>query len=201
MKKIVYFLMILFLNSISILNAQNPEIISGQYIVTLKESVAKPTPNTSTVRDEVQAAGANNLRLQNLSKVKSVYDKGGIAKAKITEEFSDATVGFSAKLSADEVEKIKRDPNVEGVYPDYKVSLSAASTEPSAGIAAGQTIPCAKESIPPNRASESCPWIVRGPVCPGWTSPDQGRQRLRVRLARSRVCPTFVRQQAKTRAR
>ncbi len=143
MKNIIYFLIALCLISISLLNAQNPDIISGQYIVVLKESVAKPTPNSSNVRDEGQVAGINNIRLQNLSKVKSVYDKSGVTKAKIIAEFSDAAVGFSAKLSTDEVEKIKRDPNVAGVYPDYKVSLSETSTESSAGIASGQTIPCA----------------------------------------------------------
>lgn len=149
MKNNIYLLAILFLSSIGVLNAQSPEIISGQYVITLKESAAKPILSNATTRDngDLQVSASSAARTQNISKIKSIYDKSGVAKAKVVHEFSDASVGFSAKLTNDEVEKIKKNPEVAGVYQDYKISLDAGSSA-SAGAsdlttaASGQTLPC-----------------------------------------------------------
>ena len=120
------------------------QIIPGQYIVQLKDKPSIDGLSTqSTERPGeggVMAAGTANT-----AKVKSVQAKGGIKSSSVLLEFGNAMVGFTAKLSPQEVSKLKSDPNVEGVYPDYKIlSEPAASQLQSNEVvgAASQTVSC-----------------------------------------------------------
>ena len=124
------------------------EIIPGQYIVKMKSA-----PNGS----DLSIAGAEsterpgedegvqrikNLRSSNLAKVSRVAEKGGVARNNVIHEYSNVMIGFSAKLSADQVKKLKQDPEVEGVYPDYVIKLSPVQAGEGPTVAATQVTPC-----------------------------------------------------------
>ena len=97
----------------------DPQIIPGQYIVQFKDKPAVDETSASNTErpgeSGVQAAGAGAKRSANNAKVKSVQTKHGIKANNVLHEYSDAMVGFSAKLSDDDVRKLKGDPNVAGV--------------------------------------------------------------------------------------
>ena len=112
--------------------ANDPQIIPGQYIVQFKDKPAVDELSSSAERpgeSGVQAAGAGAKRAANNAKVKSVQTKHGIKANSVLHEYSDVIVGFSAKLSATDVQKLKSDPNVAGVYPDYNISLGPITNE------------------------------------------------------------------------
>ncbi|MBP6812571.1 MAG: S8 family serine peptidase [Saprospiraceae bacterium] len=127
--------------------AEEPVPIPGQYIVTLKESAAKPVALAETTDgDRAQKVLLNEpKRTENLSKLALVRRAANVADGKVIAEFADAIVGFSANLSAAEVAQLSANPDVEGVYPDYYIQLDATVLEERPGEyeAAGQTVPCA----------------------------------------------------------
>ncbi len=120
----------LLLAALSIINAQTPKAIPDQYIVVLKESVAKPV----IIQEKNGKAGTDRLanyksndasRERNISKVKEVIAKSNLKTSSVLAEYADVTVGFAAKLSDQELRTVKANPNVAGVYQDYEVSLDS----------------------------------------------------------------------------
>lgn len=129
---------------------KGPQIIPGQYIVKMKANDADlaSTSASSTERpgdDNAGVSAADNeikmKRVKNLSKVQTVQARGGVQKGSVIHEYSNAMVGFSAKLNDAQVKKLRQDPEVEGVYPDYLITLSPMTQEQNPS-AAGQVTPC-----------------------------------------------------------
>jgi hypothetical protein len=123
------------------------EIIPGQYIVKMKsdpngadlsmagaESTERPTGDV--------ASSVVGKRTTNLSKISKLQTRGGITKNVVMHEYSNVMLGFSAKLSNDQVKKLKQDPDVEGVYPDYVIKLSPQELAQGPAVASTQTTPC-----------------------------------------------------------
>lgn len=111
--------------------AQKPEAIPGQYIVTLKEKAAKPVVKQQKKnKDRMQKEKDNKAaREKNLAKIKEIKQKKNIKESAVISEFADVLVGFSAKLSENEVKSLKEDPDIEGVYQDFKVMLGPIVSE------------------------------------------------------------------------
>lgn len=123
------------------------KIIPGQYIVTLKESAAVPVclQEITDADREVSAALNETKRSSNLRKVHALQTKTGLNSTAIVAEFADALVGFVARLSEDQAARLRTDPDVENVGPDYNYTLSQPILEsnPNGFESAGQTTPCA----------------------------------------------------------
>ena len=127
--------------------AQEPQVIPGQFIVKLKETSAKPViaqQQRNNNRDQ-KFASNNALRNQAMSKLNQVKQRKNIPQGALVNEYADVLVGFTAKLNPQQVEALKADPDVEGVYPDYVINLSKLNTEANTNEvnAAAQTVPCA----------------------------------------------------------
>jgi subtilisin family serine protease len=127
--------------------AQKPEAIPGQYIVTLKESVIKPVIKLQKRNPNRELKEKNNrpLRDKTLAKIKEIKLKSKISESAILADYADVLVGFTAKLTDAEVKLLKSDPDVEGVYQDYVVSLGPIKVESVPPEVKGtvQTITCA----------------------------------------------------------
>lgn len=127
-------------------SAQPPKIIPGQYIVILKESAAKPVvlqQQKSTNREQ-KASLNKQIRDKNLAVVRGVYQKYKIAQSSIKAEYADLLCGFAAKLTTDEVAKLKADILIESIYPDYEIQMAPpVYEEPSHTGITSQQITCA----------------------------------------------------------
>ena len=122
LKIFLTFLLVLGFVAIS---AQPPKPIPGQYIVVLKESVAKPVilqQQKSTSRDQ-KAQLNKSTRDKNLAIVRQVYKSQNISQSSVLAEYADVICGFAAKLTNEEVAKLKADKNVGMIYPDYEIQM------------------------------------------------------------------------------
>ena len=104
---------------------QQPKTLPDQYIIILKESVAAPVIKREKKNDdrEQKFKDNENARENNLKKLKEVRTRKNIREENVKFNYTDALVGFSAKLSKDEAENLKKDADVEGVYPDMELSF------------------------------------------------------------------------------
>ena len=145
-------------------SAQEPEAIRGQYIVILKEIVAKPVIKQQKKNNNRAQKERENkdMRDENLLKVREVRRKKNISESTVISSFADVLLGFSAKLSDEAVISLKSDPDVQGVYQDYKIMLGPVLSEaaPPEINEVAQTITCAvnKAGGPVDGASKSN-WI------------------------------------------
>ena len=119
-----------------------PKPIEGQYIVVLKEkSVLGNNPKKSTNREE--KVNLNKpVRDKVMTKVSEVKKRGNLQQSAIVAEYADVMSGFAAKLDKAQVEKLKKDPDVSGVYQDYEVLLDEFTIE-SVKAEEAQVTPCA----------------------------------------------------------
>lgn len=129
MKNSIIAIAILVLASFYVQGQNVPRQINGQYIVVLKETVARPVvQHQRTNADRLQKEQLNrNTRTNNLSKVKEVTAKSNLKPTSILTEYADVVVGFCAKLSDAELRTLRTNPDVEGIYPDFEVKLVANS--------------------------------------------------------------------------
>lgn len=140
-----------------------PTSIAGQYIVLLKTSAATPV----TVQEIASASREQTVVLNqpkrdaNLGKLASIRHEMHIAGETVIAEFADAFVGFSARLTPEEVARLNTHPDVEGVYQDYYIQLETQSDEgpPPELAPAGQTIPCAISKAGGFQKSTGSNWI------------------------------------------
>jgi subtilisin family serine protease len=109
----------------------NSKPIPDQYIVILKESAAKPVVKQQKKNNNREQKEKDNkpARDQNLKKIKDVQDKKKIKESSVLATFADLVVGFSAKLSKEEVDALKSDSDVEGVYQDYEIFVTLEKSE------------------------------------------------------------------------
>ena len=139
---IILFILCFFLcNEIQ---AQKQNIIPGQYIVVLKESAALPVMKRSN-RSFNRIRNADTVyRKQNLAKISEIKKRQNILPSKGLLEFADLVVGFSAKLTSDEADRLTKDKDVKAVYQDYIVTIGEYKTEKviKADALVGQTEAC-----------------------------------------------------------
>jgi hypothetical protein len=136
-------------NDIQEIKSKPAEPIPGQYIVILKESAARPVVKQQKKNDDREQKKNDNepARQANIKKVKDLREKHKVKDASLLADYADVVVGFSAKLSNDEVESLKKDAEVEGVYQDYKININSEKAEPGSivpakSLGAAQSIPC-----------------------------------------------------------
>lgn len=127
------FLLLIFVaNALFAQKGSEPKPIPGQFIVVLKEDVAKPVVNqkrVATTDRENKEQLTRTARTSNLTKVREVASKSNLKAEVIVFEYADILSGFAAKLSDNEVKSLRANPNVEGVYQDYEVQIVSNATE------------------------------------------------------------------------
>lgn len=146
--------------------AQSPKPIKGQYIVVLKETVAKPViklqQKTSSRDSKIRAA--KEIRDNNVAKIREVQQKLSITKSAVKAEYADVLCGFLANLSVEEVKQLKLNPNIQGVYQDFQIDLPELAIETPVDIEVyKQRIDCAVSNAggPVNGSSKpTWIWIV-----------------------------------------
>lgn len=139
MRKFLFSL--LLVSSYSCLLAQSP--IPGQYIVVLKESIAKPVIKSGIPTGRTANAPNKELRQQNNAKINVLQANHRINPSMVLYTYADAIVGFSARLSDTEVIALQNDPQVEGVYQDHKLELEQTVPTELTQPVFSQTADCA----------------------------------------------------------
>lgn len=119
---------------------QGASIIPGQYIVVLK--------------DDVPATGLS----------KSAASLATSTGATIAREYTSTIKGFVAKMSPDEAEKMKADPQVKYIEPDYRVQLSPIAAQSDGMVSAtsiAQIVPWGVTKVGGSRdGTGKTAWIV-----------------------------------------
>ncbi len=116
-------------------NDDNGKIIEGQYIVVLK----KGNINKSAIIAQNYEARCTFMR----NEVNKIVKKNQIPESVINHVYGKAIDGFSAKLDAAMVKKLKNDPIVDYIEPDRIVTLGKPSGhgKPSDGGSVAQETP------------------------------------------------------------
>lgn len=155
-----WFLMFAFFKA----EAQEPQAIPGQFIVVMKESAAKPVIRQQKTSTNRETKERNNLaaRTQVLTKLKATRTKLNVKETAVLYEYADVMSGFAVKLTAQEKRALEADPDVEGVYQDYVVSLGPIKAETNASdiVVSAQYTSCAvsKAGGPVNGSGKNT-WI------------------------------------------
>lgn len=125
------------------------EMIPDQFIVMIKESVAKPVilQDMGTVQDRNRKETSGQLaREANEAVINAVAERSGVKRDNILHVYADVVVGFAAKLTPDQVIRLQSDPDVEEVYQDFEFGLTQTEVEYDPIIEetafAAQTTPC-----------------------------------------------------------
>jgi subtilisin family serine protease len=129
--KLMFTALLIF--AFSIAKAQEPKLIPGQYIVILNESAAPPVLKKQKKNNDREKKFNDNKpeREKNAKKIKEVQNKKNIKASSVLNEFTDVTVGFSAKLTEAEKKALESDNEVAGVYQDFEVELPPFTLEPN----------------------------------------------------------------------
>ncbi|MFA8299299.1 MAG: S8 family serine peptidase [Hyphomicrobiales bacterium] len=114
--------------------APNNSIVKGKYIVTINSADTKAA--LATVKTYKQSE----------STVKTTVDKilasANIPESNVSQVYSSAIVGFAAKLSEDQLNKLKASPLVVSIDPDRNMNLQPEKpTVFTKAEAAGQVVP------------------------------------------------------------
>ncbi len=131
-------------------------------MVVLKESAATPvvkqSPRVTTpeheIRDDAPAKDQGTARSKqpprttareqklrdtaparkrNVAKIQALLADNGIKLKNVKHIYADVLVGFAGKLSPAQVAALKRHPDVENVYQDYKSSIQFFTPNPAVG--------------------------------------------------------------------
>lgn len=169
MKKafLTFMLLIFVVNSVFAQKGSEPKPIPGQFIVVLKEDVAKPVINQKRIvtNDREKKEQQNsNARSSNLTKVREIASKSNLKQDVIVYEYADILSGFTAKLNDNEVKSLRANPNVEGVYQDYEVQIVSNFTsydecEEEASFYAQTTTCAVTKAGGPVDGSSKATWI------------------------------------------
>ncbi|MCK5823416.1 MAG: S8 family serine peptidase, partial [Bacteroidales bacterium] len=114
-------------------NDNNGKIIEGQYIIVLK----KGNINKSAIVAQNYEAISTFMRKE----ANKIVEKNEIPTSVIKEVYGKSIDGFSAKLDATMVEKLKNDPIVDYIEPDCIIALGkpAGVGKPGGGSTAQET--------------------------------------------------------------
>jgi subtilisin len=93
-------------------SASDGEIITGKYIIAYKSSLT--------------SRGINTQRLDEMNR--DALSRNNISQSALEKTFEGTVAGFVAKLSDEEVIKLRNDENIEAIEPDRIISLSTCFT-------------------------------------------------------------------------
>ncbi|TPX64889.1 hypothetical protein SpCBS45565_g05548 [Spizellomyces sp. 'palustris'] len=107
-----------------VLQKRAGDVIAGQYIVTFKQSTSNFAPrDVDALINDILGSVKTNLRRAESAELLHKYDFG-----------SGQLQGFSAKLEADALTKIKAHPEVQAIEPDTIVTLEGTQTGLDGGL-------------------------------------------------------------------
>lgn len=135
-------------------NQTTPDLaqsVYGQYIVIYK--------STGTQNQRVDGSRTYEEKISSLrDHTEITFAKYGIKPTSIGRTYASSIQGFVAKLSPSEVEKIKKDPNVESIEEDQIVSLGVS---PAMSIAAStQRVPWGVTRVGYGSGIGKTAWII-----------------------------------------
>jgi len=141
--------------------SQAGKVIPGQFIVELKtRPIVVAVPGGKDRAANVQNTKEVRARITNI--INDVLGSAKVAKDAVMHTYQDAIVGFTAKLTPAQVELLKKNPNVMGVYPDFMFQLAPEPLRkiPDNLVISQQTISCAVEKAGgPVDGSRKATWI------------------------------------------
>ena len=118
---------------------QDSKIIPGSYIVVYNNSNGKIAPLAKVKSPLEYNRQMNDLKSKFVSEFKSV----GIKDTEITRTFGHVLNGFTANLTDDQVNTLRKDPRVKSVEQDMTISISPFKGKPGGGggSSSGQQVP------------------------------------------------------------
>lgn len=140
------FLTVFFTLAIGVLNAQN-DGPSEEYIITIKETVIQPLVLATEQEEDnrmerYQKKDAS--RSQKLGQLRNIRSKLGIDEQYLLFECVDIVVAFAVKISPEQADIIRRNPDVEQIEKNITFTLEKPLEEPEESTTpAGQVTPCA----------------------------------------------------------
>jgi subtilisin family serine protease len=129
--------------------SEAPQVIPGQYIVTLKETAVQPLVLSITIESENRQDNYNNSdqqRQTGLAKIREVESAARIDAVNVIAEYMDVIVGFTAKMDQQQVQILRSNPAVDQVIEDYSFQIEPTPEEETPGEVtanAGQVQTCA----------------------------------------------------------
>jgi len=118
------------------LNNENGKIIPNQYIVVLKKQEMK---------NALKLSSAVSYKEQNAlveAEAKNILTANGISQIDLVQIYSKAIIGFTAKLSEDQVQNLKKDSRIEYIEQDRIITLG----NPGKGKPGGEDPPPPQET-------------------------------------------------------
>jgi len=137
------------------------QVIPGQFIVELN---ARPIVlSNKPGSDRMANASASKAAREELAALtRKVLASAKVSQSAVLHQYQDAMVGFTAKLSASQVQQLRQNPAVMGVYPDYAVALGPIRFDklPKPILPNRQTTSCAVEQAGgPGNGKGKATWI------------------------------------------
>lgn len=120
-------------------------VIKGQFIVQLSDKAVPSTKSVefaakrSQTREERQRSSEENAKKSG-QLISAFTQKYNIKSEKIKQTYFHAFSGFAAELTEEEVEALKKDPNVLSIEPDVEIQLAPGRELLETPMA--QTTPC-----------------------------------------------------------
>lgn len=100
--------------------------------VAAAASLAAPLASASAATDTVEHGYI--VQLKTTANIQSEAAQAEGRGGEVTDKFSKALRGFAVDASGSEIARIKTDPQVAAVYPDYPVSIDASQVSPPVNI-------------------------------------------------------------------
>ena len=118
---------------------QDSKIIPGSYIVVYNNSNGKIAPLAKVKSPLEYNRQMNDLKSKFVSEFKSF----GIKDTEITRTFGHVLNGFTANLTDDQVNTLRKDPRVKSIEQDMTISISPFKGKPGGGggTSSGQQVP------------------------------------------------------------
>lgn len=108
---------------------QDSKVISGSYIIVYNNSAGKIKP-----LEKVKSAAEYNRQMGDLkSQFISEFRSAGLKETEITATYGHALKGFTANLTEDQVNTLRKDPRVQSIEPDMTISISPYRGKPGGG--------------------------------------------------------------------
>ncbi|MBD1396290.1 S8 family serine peptidase [Pontibacter sp. JH31] len=119
-----------FQNSVSLIDTQHGQAIPGQYIVVFKNSAS------------LRATGVNALNLASRGATNTLRERmitsAGIERSAIEQNYEGAVNGFAARLTQQQLDKLRQDPEIAYVEQDRIIALAKPTPTESGSNGGGK---------------------------------------------------------------